>query len=136
MTRSASVPMDECQSSHIKNFMTRLTTIKCDKIYQISSALEFFSCAASISQHQRAVTCQRSVISSAHLITPPYATPCRSLSCFSHQIYGFKHRIEAQLFAVWVYTPYCEPLGHHRNVAMGWGMALLARRRSVDLVPN
>ena len=42
MTRSASVPMDECQSSHIKNFMTRLTTIKCDKIYQISSALEFF----------------------------------------------------------------------------------------------
>ena len=25
-----SVPMDECQSSHIKNIMTRLTTIKCD----------------------------------------------------------------------------------------------------------
>ena len=23
--------MDECQSSHIENIMTRLTTIKCDK---------------------------------------------------------------------------------------------------------
>ena len=31
-TMSTSVPMDECQSSHIKNIMTRLTTIKCDKI--------------------------------------------------------------------------------------------------------
>ena len=48
LTRSASVPMDECQSSHIKNFMTRLTTIKCDKIYRISFALTksagVFSC--------------------------------------------------------------------------------------------
>ena len=31
LTMRSSVPMDECQSSHIKNIMTRLTTIKCDK---------------------------------------------------------------------------------------------------------
>ena len=30
-TSSISVPMDECQSSHIESIMTRLTTIKCDK---------------------------------------------------------------------------------------------------------
>ncbi|PVH77907.1 hypothetical protein DL98DRAFT_517048, partial [Cadophora sp. DSE1049] len=53
---------------------------------------------------------------------------------FSRQIYGFNLTFAAKLFVVWVYTPYSEILGHHRNGAIGWGMALLARRRSVDLV--